>query len=457
MKNTAQQVFDLIQSDNFSKISELREKVISFGWENPEYQEMTFDEACWILSEIINILSDAFHKNIFEKIVSFWERSQIFSFFQNINTYIQNTKNWNNQITNFIQQIQGLEQIIKTSGLNFNITGYPTYQEKLKQIGYLKQKYEDLISKLESGNELFEKSQNLLKGAQKSQSEISEILTNTKTIEQSINSIKTSIDQTQSDITQSNKTVINYEAETKQTTEAIKSFFTEIESNDKKMKDGLQNLASTITASATEMEKKIQENNTETQKILAENNTLQKSIKDILGPAIGTNLYKSFSEKAKWMLWQSIFWLFILFASIWFLSDTGKYIFGSLKPFFESGKITDLTLTFYLRLTLIFPAIYAVYFSAWEFRNTNKLKEEYDFKSSVAVALHYFKDLVSSSNSEEGTQKFLIDTIQDIFKSPTDRAFWKTMNEKEISNKAKAFVSDVASITGDIANKILPR
>ena len=56
MKNTTQQISDLLYSENFSKISELQEKVTSFGWGNPEHQEMSFDEACSELTEIINLL-----------------------------------------------------------------------------------------------------------------------------------------------------------------------------------------------------------------------------------------------------------------------------------------------------------------------------------------------------------------------------------------------------------------
>lgn len=157
------------------------------------------------------------------------------------------------------------------------------------------------------------------------------------------------------------------------------------------------------------------------------------------------------------MFWQSIFWLVLLALSIWFLTNSGQHILDELKPLLENGKLKDLSLTFYLRLTLIFPAIYAVYFSTSEFRNTNKLKEEYDFKSSVAVALHHFTKLVNDSKEDkEGTQRFLMDSIAEIFKSPTDRAFGKTASENDITKKAKDIVSDLASITGDLTSKILP-
>lgn len=100
----------------------------------------------------------------------------------------------------------------------------------------MKQKYEDLILKLDRADELFEKSKLLLEEAEKAKSGIQIILDATKTIEQGAISAKTSIDQLHADITQSNKAIVVYEAEIKQMTESIKSFFDQIENNDARMK-----------------------------------------------------------------------------------------------------------------------------------------------------------------------------------------------------------------------------
>ena len=135
------------------------------------------------------------------------------------------------------------------------------------------------------------------------------------------------------------------------------------------------------------------------------------------------------------------------------MTDSGHYVFKELSPLFQNGKLEDIKLTFYLRLTLIFPAVYAVYFSASEFKNASKLKEEYDFKSSVAVALYHFKELVK--NEQKGkTQKFLIESTKSIFESPTEKVFGKKLNEKDLNAKAKSIVFDTADVIGNIASKL---
>jgi len=109
-------------------------------------------------------------------------------------------------------------------------------------------------------------------------------------------------------------------------------------------------------------------------------------------------------------------------------------------------------MTFLIRLSLLFPAIYLVYFSASEFKNTVKLKEEYDFKSSVAVVLHHFKDLVEKSK-EEKDKDFLINSITKIFGSPTELAFGKQKFDDDIFKKTKEITGSVAEIAGKLVNK----
>jgi hypothetical protein len=233
-------------------------------------------------------------------------------------------------------------------------------------------------------------------------------------------------------------------------------FFENIDEYKEDMKNGLSEISESLEEGKSRLERVIVDNTSKTNEIIANNSKLQDDIFDILGKAIGTNLYKSFNTKAKWLFGQSIFWLVILALSIWFLTDSGQHILEQLKPLLEGGKLTDIKLTFYLRLTLIFPAIYAVYFSASEFKNTSKLKEEYDFKSSVAVALHHFKDLIE--NGKEGeAQRFLIESAKSIFESPTEKVFNGKINQKDLNKKARDIVSDVASITGDIAGKIFDK
>jgi len=458
MKSTTQQILSFIQSDDFAKLSTLREKVISYGWGNSDYQEMNFDEAVSELEILNNLLETSINdkNNLFENVFSFQERNSILSILKNLNSYITNIKNGSNQINNFIQDIQQLRSQTNKSYLDGKIKGYPRYEEKLKQVSYLKQKYEKLIQDLDKSEELKKQSDDILSSISEKDKQAGEFLDSVSESKIKVESSEKDINSRHENIKTLNSNIVQYEAETKQNKESILSFFKQTNDYETKIKNGLESINETIKNSDTEMKKSINKNNEDTTNIISENQKLQKTIYDILGKAIGTNLYKSFSEKSKWMLLQSIFWFVLLCLSIWFLADSGKYIFESLKPFFETGQIKDLTLTFYLRLTLIFPAIYAVYFSASEFKNTSKLKEEYDFKSSVSVTLEHFRDLVEKSTDIKDKQ-FLINSIEKIFESPTEKVFGKKVNEKDLNSKAKDIVSNIVDITGNMTNNVLPK
>lgn len=456
MKNTTQQILSLIESENFSELFKLKESVNSFWWWEQETQEMNFDEATVELEWIINILLSSINdkNNLFESLFIFQERSNILSQLQNINSYITNIKNRTNHVPNFIQVIQQLKQSIRN--LENEIQGYPNYQEKLKNINYLKHRYEELIQSLKESEELKTKAEEILNSISDKDSKITNFLEKAEESDTQISSIEKDIEERYSDVKNRNLNITEFEAEAKQNKESILKFFEKIDEYKENMKTELNNITESLEKWEEELDKIITNNNNKTNEIISKNSKLQEEIFDILGKAIWTKLYKSFNERASWLFKQSLFWLFILGLSIWFLTDSGRYVFEELAPLFQNGKLEDIKLTFYLRLTLIFPAIYAVYFSASEFKNTSKLKEEYDFKSSVAVALHHFKELVENWKDLEA-QKFLIESTRNIFESPTEKVFGKKLNEKDLNSKAKSIVSDVADITWSIADKILPK
>ena len=455
MKNTTQQILDILKSDNFSKLYELKSKVDGSGWNTKEYQEVNFNEAFSEIENIKDILLQGIEdkNNLFENVTSYQERQNILEYVKNLNSYITNIKNGSDNVNNFIQFVQQLKEAIRKIGIELNIKGYPTYQEKLKQISYLKSKYEDLILVLDKAQALKASSEELLKSIQVQEEKIQQTSKDIEANNTKTTTIKEDIEKRHEDVKTLNTNITEYKAAAEQNEGAIKSFFEKVDEYEKEIKNGLAQITDTIKTGKEKMAINIKENEEKTGKIMERNQTLQDKILDILGKAIGTNLYQSFKEKAKWMKYQAGFWLLFVALSIWFLSYTGTHIFQELKPFFENGKITDLTLTFYLRLTLIFPAIYAVYFCAHQFQVTSKFLEEYDFKSSVAVALHHFKELVEESKDNDKTQTFLTESIHKIFESPTEKIFGKKAKEKDIENKAKDIVSSVADIAGNFLQK----
>jgi len=443
MKATTQQILNLLKAENFSKLNPLKEKVESLDWTRREHQEIPFDESFLELQSIIEILTQAIEEknNLFENGTSHQERHNIFSHLNSLNNYITNIKSDSDNINNFIQSVDSLKELIRRISIRLNTKDYPNYQEKLKQVNYLKSRYESLIQSLNEGEIIQNKAKEILNSVEESQNKVDSILKEAEDTKTTITSTQDDIETRHAEIKTLNTNITEYKTASQQNKEAIDKFVSQVQNFEEKMNKGLTDISETIKNSKETMNKNIQDHKQETDEIVKKNTILQEKILDILGSAIGTNLYKSFNQKAKWMKYQSAFWLVLLALSIWFLSDTGAWILEELKPLFEEGKTLNLEITFYLRLMLIFPAIYAVYFCAHQFKITSRLLEEYDFKSSVAVALNHFKELVEEANTDENTQNFLTDSIKTIFESPTEKVFGK---------KTKDIVSNVADIAGKV-------
>jgi hypothetical protein len=133
-------------------------------------------------------------------------------------------------------------------------------------------------------------------------------------------------------------------------------------------------------------------------------------------------------QKSDELLWFSLFWAAGIATSIWFLTDLGQSLFIDLLPVTTGtstiGMAVVIDSDLFTRLVLIFPALYAVYFSVAEFRATRRLKESYDFKLCVAESLLYYSDMIyNARNDKTGSQKFLMNAIKDLLVSSADKLF----------------------------------
>lgn len=453
MKKTTENIYKILKSDNFKDLSKLQESVIAFGWEEEIYQELNFNDAFIELMHIIDILSDTITKNnLFENISNYQARTSILNNLNNINSYISNIKNGTNQIAALIQMIEATNEIFHKFNFELYLKGSPLYYEKLREVNYLKSKYISFISKLEKTEKVKKSIENIHINVKTINSEINEIKEKVVKTTSNIDSVKDDIDQRYEAIKVSNKNITEYELLSQQNKDAINDFFQDIEKFEDKMNDGIITLNESVASSKTAIDDSIIKYEKETKAITEKNTEIQKEIMKLLGKTIGTNLYKSFNKKVRWMRGQSIAWLLLLIGSIGFLSVIGKDVIQILGELLKNSQNNNFGLSFYLKTTLIFPAIYAIYFSASQFKSTNKLLEEYDFKSAVSVVLHYFKEQVEKSKTDPKTQDFLIRSIENIFESPTDKVFGKKLSTR----KKESLLNEIVDFTKDKVKNNLP-
>ena len=439
MKKTTENILNLINNENFSNLKDFRKKVDEYWWASWNYNEMGLIEAIIILWEDISLLESIVKKDIFEEIVVFEDRNLIIDKLNNINQFINNMKNGSDHSFQFVQQVQSLQKILKWHSLDMKINWYPNYEKKVKDVTYLKNRYSSLVKDVEQAEELKKQSEEILNESTKNKNQISDIFEESEKQRNSISTIKDDINKRYEEIKILNSNVVENETLIRNKKDEILKFKENIE----KFKKDMSSWISKIDSNLTNFKDR-------TDKIVTENEDLQKQIIDILGKAIWTKLYKSFEEKSKKLNVQKILWIVWIIVSVIWLTWLWFFILEELEPLLETGEINNIVILS-LRIALLFPWFYLLYLTTSQFSNTVKLQEEYDFKSSVAVALHHFKDLVEDSEKEID-KNFLTESIGKIFESPTEKVYWQK-NDKDVLKKAENIVSSVADITWKIVNK----
>lgn len=108
---------------------------------------------------------------------------------------------------------------------------------------------------------------------------------------------------------------------------------------------------------------------------------------------------------------------------------------------FEAQSYTVTSLAFWVKLSVTIPVGFAITFCAVQYGRERRLEEEYAFKASISVSLNPYRDLVLSILSKEGVvdqgryTEFVIDSVRNVFTSPTERVFEGQKKEAGLTSK----------------------
>lgn len=123
------------------------------------------------------------------------------------------------------------------------------------------------------------------------------------------------------------------------------------------------------------------------------------------------------------------------------------------------GSTASLDVAFFLKLSVSIPIIGAITFCTLQFSRERRLEEEYAFKSAISISLDPYQKLVSSivdkGNEKERQEftKFILDAIQKVFTSPTEKIFDPKEKDKI---KLEKSLKQVADIAGSFARAAKP-
>jgi len=418
MKPTTQNIQNLLNQIS-QKISTIKNKIEKGEIRGDiSYQELTLKEAVDNLIQYLDILNQTI--DYIDKL-PFPQRNSILQYLTQINNNIVNSMI--NNPTQFIQNVEYLNNHICICSLEEIAPDYPNFSNKLSQLNQLIEKEKELITLFEQYQEKFKvfdeeykKTINYIKEIEDSSRRITNLLDQARTNLNEINTNKTNIDNIFEEIREIKTTSQNYLDEVESQKNKINKFKEEIDIYIARMEETEKGFKQKVKDFESEIEKFKQD----TQEIIKRNQEYQNQIEEILTSAVGTNLFKSFEIRKDELQKGLKLWLGGVIAFSLLLACLGWWIYEDIK-----SEHIEWTRTL-LKIAVSFPILYLLVFFTNRYSKDKQLLEEYVFKSALSLALKPYAELVDEVEKNKVDSKyrdFLITSILQIFSSPTDKLY----------------------------------
>lgn len=193
----------------------------------------------------------------------------------------------------------------------------------------------------------------------------------------------------------------------------------------------------------TRSDETIGENQEKTAQLLADLDILKGQIKEQIQQATGFTLFGAFQSRQNQVAEAKRIWAYAVAALVLISVGVTSWIA------YEAQQYTTHSLAFYVKLSLTIPLAFAITFCALQYSRERRLEEEYAFKASISVSLNPYKDLVQAiikedKNAELGKYtEFVIDSVRNVFTSPTDKVFDVVKKAPALSEKAFKQVAEI--------------
>lgn len=140
----------------------------------------------------------------------------------------------------------------------------------------------------------------------------------------------------------------------------------------------------------------------------------KKGIEDIFIASNRQGMAKSFSNMANGLILPMLAWASIFIFALVAISISGFLI---NKEFPQAQNINELGIAFILKLMIISPLIWMAWFSGRQFGHTSKLRQDYSYKSAVAMAYQGYKSEAVETSSDMH-QKLLNNIVEHFSDNP---------------------------------------
>jgi hypothetical protein len=195
-------------------------------------------------------------------------------------------------------------------------------------------------------------------------------------------------------------------------------------------------IAQVETELTAQTEESLRNSRTEVATLVAELEELKERVKEQVAHATGVGQFGAFNTRQKDIAKTKYFWvggIAILVAVVVALT----YIIAR-----DAGQSDLHSAAFWIKLSMNVPLGFLISFCAIQYNRERRLEEEYAFKASISISLTPYRDLIYQILEKDDAIKdgsyttFVIDSVRNIFSSPTERIFDSPKRFEGVSEKS---------------------
>lgn len=447
MKKITQSLYNLVTSENFENINQkLQDSIDRNRWSVAERHEITIEELINELPDLVDVIKQNIEDSNFDSL-PMNVRQSILNICTQINSHLVGIYQNQQQFPALQDQFQSLKQQIYIYRIELTARRIPRYKEKINEYRVLIDQLKDVSSVLKKaerseseigdqvarGTEIINELESYASSSKKNESEIVSLLKKVAELHNEVEAVSKTIREQKDSVTD----ILD---EVKESRSDVKTAESEIKSVQKNIQLSLDQYNQVIT----DAEKKIAIFKADTNSIITQNQTQQTEIDKQLQKAVGVSLFSTFETRKEdlnnslnnWLVGLAVFTVCFIGFSGWIAYDLSK------------EQISWFVVL--VKLAISFPLIYALIFLSARYTKERRLVEEYAFKSTISLALSPYADLVKKVENDGADSKyrdFLISSIENIFSIPTDKAFgFSKIAKKDNSKIDSESLSDVLDL-----------
>ncbi len=260
--------------------------------------------------------------------------------------------------------------------------------------------------------------ESLLVASRQHNSEITNLHTSAISLVEKINSLLEVTDQKKEE---SEELLLEARNSSKELLEIIKSYSTDIKNQNKN-----KNYSNLVAA----FNKKLQFVEDKKEYFEGRNQYLD----DLIGREVGVSLFETFKQRKNELAPSVTFWK-------WSVPIMAIATIAWIFFLFGNGDISEISIeVFAINSLKTIPALFLLLFSISQYTKERHFQEEYAFKSAVALTVNAYADQL---NEVANKDKLIMDSVNEIYKTPIDQPKHKEKGSKAAIETAKG-LADVA-------------